>query len=128
MDIWPIPKPIYTQNWTKSFQNYPMNSEIAGVADLFVKNNSWRVSKKRRMFNQLSNGNTLSDFDRFNQPPKMIPHKDHRGLIVVIRKLDGSPLDVGVSGTTPNQVKGTFNFPSIQSANEIGSNLQHFFV
>jgi hypothetical protein len=57
----------------------------------------------------------------------MIPHKDHRGLIVVIRKLDGSPLDVGVSGTTQNQLKGSFNVPSIQSANEIGSNLQHFF-
>jgi hypothetical protein len=104
-----------------------MNSDIAGVADLFVKNNSWRVSKKRRLFNQLSNGSIVSDFDRFNQPPKMIPHKDHRGLIVVIRKLDGSPLDIGVSGTTPNQVKGTFNIPSIQSANEVGSNLQHFF-
>ena len=56
-----------------------MNADIAGVADLFVKNNSWRVSKKRCLFNQLSNKSIVSDFDRFNQPPKLIPHKDHRG-------------------------------------------------
>ena len=60
VDVWKIPKPTYLQNRTKSFQNYPMNSDIAGVANLFVKNNSRRVSKKRRLFNQSSNDSIVS--------------------------------------------------------------------
>ena len=56
----------------------------------------------------------------------MILQKEHIGLIVVVRKLDGSSLDIGVSGTTPMQLKGTPNVPSIQSANEVGPCLQHF--
>ena len=63
VDVWKIPKPIYTRDWTKSFQNYPMNSDIAGVANLFVKNNSWRVSKKRRRFNLSSKDSIVPDFD-----------------------------------------------------------------
>ena len=57
----------------------------------------------------------------------MIPHKEHRGLTVVVCKLDCFPLDIGVAGTTPTQLKETLNVPSIQSANEGGSSLQHFY-
>ncbi len=105
-----------------------MNVDIAGVANLFVKNNSWRNSKKRYHFKLSSKDSIESDFEQFNKPPKMIPHKEHRGLIVVVCNLDCFPLDIGVSGTTPTQLKGTLNVPSIQSANEGGSSLEHFFV
>ncbi len=46
---------------------------------------------------------------------------------MVVCKLDGFSLDIGVSGTTPTQLKETLNVPSIQSANEGGSSLQHFY-
>jgi hypothetical protein len=127
VDAWKIPKPIHACDWTKSFQDFPMNADIAGVADLFVKNNSWRNSKKRYHFKLSSKDSIESDFVQFNKPPKMIPHKEHRGLIVVVRKLDCFPLDIGVSGTTPTQLKGTLNVPSIQSANEGGSSQEHFY-
>ncbi len=83
VDVWKIPKPIYTRDWTKSFQDFPMNADIAGVADLFAKNNSWRNSKKRYCFKSSSKDSIESDFVQFNKPPKIIPHKEHRGLIVV---------------------------------------------
>ncbi len=126
MDVWKIPKPIYTRDWTKSFQDFPMNADIAGGAGLFVKNNSWRNSKKRYCFKS-SSKDSIDSFVQFNKPPKMIPHKEHRGLIVVVCKLDGFSLDIRVSGTSPTQLKGTLNVPSIQSANEGGSSLQHFY-
>ncbi len=81
-----------------------MNADIAGVADLSVKNNSWRNSKKRYCFNLSSKDSIESEFVQFNKPPKMIPHKEHRGLIMVVHKLDCFPLDIGVSGTTPTQL------------------------
>ena len=37
VDVWKIPKRIYTCDWTKPFHDYPMNSYIAGVANLFVR-------------------------------------------------------------------------------------------
>jgi hypothetical protein len=123
VDVWKI----YTRDWAKSFQDFLMNADIAGVADLFVKNKSWRNSTKRYRFKSSSKDSIKSDFVQFNKPPKMIPHKEHRGLIVVVCKLDCFPLDIGVSGTTPTQLKGTLNVPSIQSANEGGSSLQHFY-
>ncbi len=126
MDVWKIPKPIYTCDWTKSFQDFPINSDIAGVANLFVKNNSWRNSKKRYRFKLSSKDSINSDFVQFIKPPKSVPHKKHRGLIAVVCKLDGFSLDIGISGITPTQLKGTLNVPSIQSANEGGSSLQHF--
>jgi hypothetical protein len=46
---------------------------------------------------------------------------------VVVNKYDGSPLDIGVSGKIYLQLKGTLNAPSILSANEVGSYLQHFY-
>ncbi len=46
---------------------------------------------------------------------------------MVVCKLGCFPLDIGVSETTPTQLKGTLNVPSIQSANEWGSSLQHFY-
>jgi hypothetical protein len=127
VDVWKIPKPIYTRDWTKSFQDFPINSDIAGVANLFVKNNSWRNNKKRYHFKSSSKDSIDSDFIQLIKPLKMIPHKELRGLIVVVCKLDGFSLDIGVSGTTPTQLKRTLNFPSIQSANEGGSRLQHFY-
>ncbi len=39
-----------------------MNADIAGVADLFVKNNSWRNSKKRYCFKSSSKDSIKSDF------------------------------------------------------------------
>jgi hypothetical protein len=126
VDVWKIPKPIYTRDWTKPFQDFPMNAVIAGVANLFVKKKSWRNSKKRYCFKSSSKDSIASDFLQFNKPSKMIPHKDYRGLIVMVCKLDCFPLDIGVSGTTPTQLKGTLNVPSIQSANDGGSSLQHF--
>jgi hypothetical protein len=104
-----------------------MNADIAGVANLFDKNNSWRNSKKRYCFKSSNKDSIESDFVQFNKPPQMIPHKEHRGLIVVVCKLDCSPLDIGISGTTPTQLKGTLIVPSIQSANEGESSLQHFY-
>jgi hypothetical protein len=75
-----------------------MSSDISGVADLFVKNNSWRNNKKRHRFNSLTKEEIKSDFVQFNKPPKMIPLKDQQGLVVVANKYDGSSLDIGLSG------------------------------
>ncbi len=36
-------------------------------------------------------------------------------------------LDVGVCGKTTQQLRGKLNFPSIQSANNLSSTLQHFY-
>ncbi len=127
VDVWNIPKPHYTHNWSKSFQDFPMSSDISGVADLFVKNNSWRNNKKRHLFHSLTKEEIESDFVQFNKPPKMIPQNNHWGLVVVVNKYDGSPLDIGVSGKIYLQLKGTLNAPSILSANEVGSYLQHFY-
>jgi hypothetical protein len=67
-----------------------MSSDILGVADLFVKNNSWRNKKKRHCFYSSTKEEIESDFVHFDKPPKMIPQKDHRGLVVVVDKYDGS--------------------------------------
>ncbi len=67
-----------------------------------------------------------SDFKQFNQAPKKVPQRDHWTLIFVVCKLDGSLLDVDVSGKTPPQFRGTLNFPSIWSANKASSPLQNF--
>jgi hypothetical protein len=48
-------------------------------------------------------------------------------LIVVVCKEDGSLLDVDVSGKTPQQLRGELNIPSVLSANELSSSLQHFY-
>ncbi len=127
VDVWNILKPHYTHNWSKSFQDFPMSSDISGVADLFVKNNSWRNNKKRHCFHSSTKEEIESDFDQFNKPPKMIPPKDHQGLVVEVNKYDGSPLNIGLSGKIHSQLKGTLNVPSILSANEVGSHLQHFY-
>ncbi len=127
VDVWNIPIPHYYDHWSKSFQDFPMSSDILGVADLFVKINSWRNNKKRHCFHSLTKEEIESDFVQFNKPPRMISQKDHQGLVVVVNKYDGSPLDIGVSGKIHSQSKGTLNVPSILSANEVGSHLQHFY-
>jgi hypothetical protein len=68
-----------------------------------------------------------SDLELFNRPPKMIPNKHHRCLIVVIRKSDGSALDKDHSGIIPSPLKGTLNIPSVWSANESETPLQDFY-
>jgi hypothetical protein len=70
---------------------------------------------------------TSSDFIQFNKPPKKIAQRHHQALIVVVCKEDGILLDVDVLGKTPPQLRGTLNFPSILSANELSSSLQHFY-
>ncbi len=62
VDVWNIPKPHYCHHWSKSLQNFPMSSDILGVADLFVKNNSWRNNKKRHRFHLLTIEEIESDF------------------------------------------------------------------
>jgi hypothetical protein len=127
VDVWNISRPNYTHSWSKSFQNFPMSSDIWGVADLFVKKNSWRNNKKRHCFHLSTKEEIESDFVQFNKPPKTIPQKDHRGLVVVVNKYDGSLLDIGVSEEIHSQLNGTLNVPFILSANEVGSHLQHFY-
>ncbi len=61
-----------------------MSSDILEVADLFVKNNSWRNNKKRQCFHSSSKEEIESDFVQFNKHLKMIPQKDHQGLVVVV--------------------------------------------
>ncbi len=64
---------------------------------------------RKRLHIECSN----SDFMEFNKPPKMIFQRDHRGLIVVVCKEDGSALDVGVCGEITQQLRGKLNFPSV---------------
>jgi hypothetical protein len=78
---------------------------------------------RKRLHIEYSN----SDFMEFNKPPKKIFQSDHLGLIVVVCKEDGSALDVGVCGEITQQLRGKLNFPSIQSANNLSSTLQHFY-
>ena len=63
----------------------------------------------------------------FNKPPKKIFHHDHRGLIVVVCKEDGSTLDIMESGKTTQQLRDKLNLPSISSSNDLSSTLQHFY-
>ncbi len=48
-------------------------------------------------------------------------------MIVVVCKEDCCLLDVDASGKTPQQLRGKLNFPSVLSANELSSSLQHFY-
>ncbi len=124
MDVWDISKLRYTTNLNKTVHHYPMKPSMSGVEDLLVTNNLWRKKKKRKRF-QIEQSN--SDFVEFNKPPKNIFQHDHQALIVVVCKEDGGALDVGVSGITTQQLRGKLNFPSIRSANNLSSMLQHFY-
>jgi hypothetical protein len=124
MDVWDIPKPRYTTNLNKTVHHYPIKFSMSRVEDLLVTNNLWRKKKKRKHF-QIEQSN--SDFIEFNKPPKKIFQHDHRGLIVAVCKEDGGVLDVGVSGITTQQLRGKLNVPSIRSANNLSSTLQHFY-
>ncbi len=95
-----------------------------GVEDLLVSNNSWRNLQKRKRF-QLDICN--SDFNDFHKPPKKVFHHDHRALIVVVCKDDGGALDASVTGITTQELRGKLNFPSIYSAKDLSSTLQHFY-
>ncbi len=119
MDVWNIPRPQYRPYMNTTIHDFPINPSITGVADLLVCNNSWRKNKNRQHFHNSMEVDINSDFQRFNQPPKKITQCDHR--------LDGNLLDVDVSGKTPLQLKGTLNFPSISSANDVSSHLQNFY-
>ena len=79
VDRWDIPKPRYLKGWTtSSLQNFPVTSEISGVQDLFVKNNSWTNRKKDSQFSLAGiDGDIDGDLESFNRPPKMIPNKHH---------------------------------------------------
>jgi hypothetical protein len=94
-----------------------------GVEDLLVNNSSWRNQQKRKRC-QIETCN--SDVKEFNKPPKKVFHHDHRSLIVVVCKEDGT-LDVSVLGITTQQLRDKLNFPSISSAKDLSSMLQHFY-
>ena len=78
-----------------------------GVEDLLVTNTMWRnMRKKKRCKIESCN----IDVKEFNKPPKKIFHHDHRGLIVVVCKEDGSTLDIMESGkTTTQQLRDKLN-------------------
>ena len=124
IDVWNVPKPIYMYKLNKSVHDYPIKPSMYGIEDLLVTNNSWRSLKKRTRF-MIDTSN--SDFNEFNKPPKNIYHHDHRSLIVVVCKDDGGALDVSDTGVTPQELRGTLNVPSICSANDSSSTLQHFY-
>ena len=107
--MWDIPKPFYRRGWTmKSLQFFPVTLDVSSVEDLFVLNNSWRNRNKRSCFTSpRKDGGIGGDLESFNRPPKMIPCKDHRCLIVAVRNFDGTELDKEYSGKTPIQLKGT---------------------
>ncbi len=127
MDIWEISKLQYSPKMNTTVHDFPINPSISGVADLLVCTNLWRNNKKRRRFHLSMEVDTSSDFIQFNNPPKKIAQRHHQALIVVVCKEDASLLDVDVSGKTPPRLRGTLNFPSIPSANELSSSLQHFY-
>jgi hypothetical protein len=110
-----------------TIHDFPMNPSIAGVSDLLVCNNSLRNNKKRHHFHLSMEVDINSDFIQFNQPPKQIPQWDHQALIVVVCKLNGSLLDVDVSGKTPSQLRGTLNLASIWSATKRHPPPQNFY-
>ncbi len=111
-----------------SLQFFPVTLDVSGVEDLFVPNNSWRNCNKRSRFTSpRKDGGIGGDLESFNRPPKMIPHKDHRCLIVVLRNFNGTELDKEYSGKTPIQLNGTLNVSSIQSAKECATSLQQFY-
>ncbi len=124
VDVWKIPKLQYSTKINTTVHDYPINPSISGVEDLLVTNNSWRIKKKRQRFEV---ENSTSNLIEFHKPPKKIFQKHHRALIVVVCKADGSWLDLDVSGKTPQQLGGKLNLPSILSANELSSSLQHFY-
>jgi len=124
IDVWDIPKPIYINNISKTVQDYPIKPSMSGVEDLLVNNITWRIKQKRKRF-QIETCN--SDVKEFNKPPKKVFHHDHRALIVVVCTEDGSALDVSGSGITTQQLRDKLNFPSISSAKDLSSMLQHFY-
>jgi hypothetical protein len=122
IDVWDIPKPIYIKNLSKTVQDYPIKPSVYGVEDLLVNNSLWRNQRKRKRC-KIETCN--SDVKEFNKPPKKVFHHDHRSLIVVVCKEDGT-LDVSVLGITTQQLRDKLNFPSISSAKDLSSMLQHF--
>jgi hypothetical protein len=97
-----------------SLQFFPVTLDVSGVEDLFVPNNSWRNCNKRSCFTSpRKDGDIGGDLESFNRPPKMIPHKDHICLIVVVHNFNGTELDKEYSGKTPIQLKRTLNVLSI---------------
>jgi len=124
IDVWDIPKPIYINNITKTVQHYPIKPSMYGVEDLLVTNTTWRNMRKKKKF-KIESCNI--DVKEFNKPPKKIFHHDHRGLIVVVCKEDGSTLDVIESGKTTQQLRDKLNLPSISLSNDLSSTLQHFY-
>jgi hypothetical protein len=110
-----------------TIHDFPINLSITGVVDLLVCNNLWKNKKKRQHFYSAMEVDISSDFKQFNQPPKQIPQCDHQALIVIVCKLGSNLMDVEVCGKTPPQLRGTLNFPSIWSANEVSSPLQNLY-
>jgi hypothetical protein len=127
-DKWEIPKPAFDElSNNMTISNHVITDHSICRKNLLVKNNSTdRCQLRNRIKSQVPKSEN-KDIHSFNRPPNYIPRKDQVGLVIIVKDEQGNDLLPTFSSAVPNEVRGTFNVGSMNSAFDNTTVLQDFY-
>eukprot|EP00984_Skeletonema_dohrnii_P019395 scaffold9254_cov98-Skeletonema_dohrnii-CCMP3373.AAC.3 len=111
-----------------TFEECALRKSDTGHSNLFVGSKTSNTASKRRAVNNVIPKDERDYVKKFYKPPKKVPDKNMKGLIVVIQNNDGDCVAPTLSTATPEHLRNTLNFGSLHSANGNDSSvLQRFY-